>query len=459
MTRCKWCLTLGLLAAAAALAQPGGAQPRKLPPIQFSDTRLANGLRVIIAEDHYAPVYAIAVSYAVGSKDEKAGRTGFAHLFEHMMFKGSENVGAGEHFFLVFNYGGSMNGTTNTDRTVYYEIMPKNQLDLGLFLESDRMRSLAITKENLDNQRQAVKEERRLSLDNQPYGRSNERLDELTYDNFAYHHSVIGSMDDLDAASVDDVKAFFQTYYAPNNAVVSIVGDVDTKDTLARVTKYFGAIPRQPAPPAVDLTEPEMKAERRETMEDKLARLPQVSIVYKTESATSDDSPALSVLGSIMGGGETSRLYQKLVKEKEICSGISVGSGVRLGPGSLHITCTVRPGKTIQEAESLISEEVSRVMAAPVTLQELTRVRTSSRRGSVSLRESALGRALMLADNAAVYNDPNRINTSPEKLVAVTAADVQRVAQKYLKSKNRIVMETTPAAAAPPPGSAKPPAR
>jgi zinc protease len=459
MTRCKWCLTLGLLAAAAALAQPGGAQPRKLPPIQFSDTRLANGLRVIIAEDHYAPVYAIAVSYAVGSKDEKAGRTGFAHLFEHMMFKGSENVGAGEHFFLVFNYGGSMNGTTNTDRTVYYEIMPKNQLDLGLFLESDRMRSLAITKENLDNQRQAVKEERRLGLDNQPYGRSNERLDELTYDNFAYHHSVIGSMDDLDAASVDDVKAFFQTYYAPNNAVVSIVGDVDTKDTLARVTKYFGAIPRQPAPPAVDLTEPEMKAERRETMEDKLARLPQVSIVYKTESATSDDSPALSVLGSIMGGGETSRLYQKLVKEKEICSGISVGSGVRLGPSSLHITCTVRPGKTIQEAESLISEEVSRVMAAPVTLQELTRVRTSSRRGSVSLRESALGRALMLADNAAVYNDPNRINTSPEKLVAVTAADVQRVAQKYLKSKNRIVMETTPAAAAPPPGSAKPPAR
>src|ERR1039457_4942849 len=223
---------LAILAfAATAFAQQA---PSTLPKIKFTDTKLDNGLRVIMVEDHYAPVYAIAVSYSVGSKDERQGRTGFAHLFEHMMFKGSENVGAGEHFFLIFNYGGSMNGTTNTDRTVYYEILPKNQLDLGLFLESDRMRSLAITKENLENQRQAVKEERRLGLDNQPYGYSNERLNELTFDNFAYHHSVIGSMDDLDKASVEDVQAFFKTYYAPNNAVVAIVGDVDGKDTLDR---------------------------------------------------------------------------------------------------------------------------------------------------------------------------------------------------------------------------------
>ena len=176
---------------------------------------------MIISEDHYAPVYAIAVSYGVGSKDERPGRTGFAHLFEHMMFKGSENVGPGEHFFLIFNYGGNMNGTTNTDRTLYFEVLPKNQLDLGLFLESDRMRSLAITKENLDNQRQAVQEERRLRLDNQPYGKSQERFNELVYDNFAYKHSVIGSMEDLNAASVDDVAGFFRTYYAPNNAVVA----------------------------------------------------------------------------------------------------------------------------------------------------------------------------------------------------------------------------------------------
>jgi predicted Zn-dependent peptidase len=243
----------------------------KIPPIKFSDTRLSNGLRVIIAEDHYAPVFAIAVSYEVGSKDERPGRTGFAHLFEHMMFKGSENVGAGEHFFLIFNYGGNMNGTTSTDRTLYYEVLPKNQLDLGLFLESDRMRSLAVTKDNLDNQRQAVQEERRQGLDNQPYGKSGERFNEMAYDNFAYKHSVIGSMDDLNAASVQDVQDFFRTYYAPNNAVIALVGDLNTKETLAKMEKYFGNIPRQTSPKHVDLAEPEMHAERREKMDDKLS--------------------------------------------------------------------------------------------------------------------------------------------------------------------------------------------
>jgi zinc protease len=422
----------------------------KINPIKFSDSRLDNGLRVIIAEDHYAPVYAIAVSYAVGSKDERPGHTGFAHLFEHMMFKGSENVGAGEHFFLIFNNGGNMNGTTNTDRTLYYEVLPRNQLDLGLFLEADRMRSLAITQENLDNQRQAVKEERRQNLDNQAYGRSNERLGELVFDNFAYHHSVIGSMEDLDAASVGDVRDFFRTYYAPNNAVIAIVGDVDTKDTLAKVRKYFAGIPRQAPPKAVDLAEPEMKAERRETMEDKLARLPQLSIAYKIPSGASNDAPALSALGSILGGGETSRLYLKLVKEKEVCTGVSAGSQSRLGPGMFRITCTVRAGKTLEEAEALIDEEVAKMHASPVTPDELKRVRTNARRSAIAMRQSALNRATSLADDASVYNDPNRINTQTGKLSAVSAADVQRVAKAYLRNENRVVVQTIPAAATPP---------
>ncbi len=462
---CDRCLTFILFAVVGtwAFAQskpPAPAKPTtappKLPPIKFSDTHLDNGLRVLVEEDHYAPVYAIAVSYSVGSKDERPGRTGFAHLFEHMMFKGSDNVGAGEHFFLIFNYGGSMNGTTDNDRTVYYEILPKNQLDMGLFLESDRMRSLAITKENLENQRQAVKEERRLGLDNQAYGYSNDRLNELTYDNFAYHHSVIGSMDDLDKASVEDVQAFFKTYYAPNNATVAIVGDVNTKDVLAKVQKYFGNIPRQAPPPPVDLKEPEMKAERHEAMDDKLARLSQVTINYKIPSATSDDAPALSALGSILGGGETSRLYQKLVKEKEICANINAFAGERLGPGAFRITCTVRQGKTIKEAESLISEEIARMYSAPVTEGELKRVETSARRGAVSVRESALSRAITLANDASVYNDPNRINTETDKLMAVSAADVQRVARTYLRNDNMIVMETSPAPASAPTTAPKP---
>jgi len=445
-SRLSLTLLAGLATLAFAQSSNAPAKAKPIAPIKFSDTRLDNGLRVILVEDHYAPVYSIAVSYAVGSKDERPGRTGFAHLFEHMMFKGSENVGAGEHFFLIFNYGGNMNGTTNTDRTVYYEELPKNQLDMGLFLESDRMRSLAITKENLENQRQAVKEERRLGLDNQPYGYSNDRLNELTYDNFAYHHSVIGSMQDLDAASVEDVQAFFRTYYAPNNAALAIVGDIDSKETLAKVQKYFGSIPRQEAPKPVDLTEPPMTGERREAMEDKLARLAQVSINYRIPSAASADGPALSALSSILGGGETSRLYQKLVKEKEVCSGINAFSSERLGPGAIRITCTVRQGKTLQEAEGLISEEISRIIAAPLTDQELARVKASARRSAVAVRTSSLSRAISLANDASVYNDPNRLNTEPEKLMAVSAADVQRVARTYLRSENRVLLETTPAA-------------
>jgi zinc protease len=342
-----------------------------------------------------------------------------------------------------------MNGTTSSDRTVYYEELPKNQMNLGLFLESDRMRSLAITRENLDNQRQAVKEERRQSLDNQPYARSDERLTELVFDNFAYHHSVIGSMEDLDTASVEDVRAFFRTYYAPNNAVIAIVGDIDAKDTLARVQKYFGSISRQEAPKKVDLAEPEMKAERRESMQDNLARLAQLSIAYKIPSAMSEDASALSALASILGGGEPSRLYQKLVKEKELCSGISAGSAARMGPGLFRITCTLRHGETIQEAEALISEEVAKMLAAPVTQEELKRVSTSARRSAISIRESALSRALSLADDATLYNDSNRINTTPEKLAAVSATDVQRVAKAYLRSDNKIVIETTPKAGTP----------
>src|SRR4051794_23495465 len=221
------------------------------------------------------------MAYKVGSKDERKGRTGFAHLFEHMMFKGSENVGVGELDFLIYTSGGNSNGTTNTDRTSYYEVLPKNQLDLGLFLEADRMRGLIITKDNLENQRQAVKEERRLRGDNQAYGNVSEKLEELVYDNFAYHHSVIGSMEDLDAASVEDVKEFFKIYYAPNNAVLALVGDLDTAQTLAKVKKYFGNIPRHDAPKPADLTETPKTAMRRLALSDPLARLTRLDIAYR----------------------------------------------------------------------------------------------------------------------------------------------------------------------------------
>src|SRR5256885_9812551 len=263
--RLKQRFLVGLLMCALAITSSVSAVPKgeRNVHVNYKETKLKNGLRVITVEDHSAPVIAIDITYNVGSRNERQGRTGFAHLFEHMMFKGSENVGTGEHFYLIFNNGGTMNGTTNEDRTTYFEALPANQLDLALYLEADRMRSLAITKANLDNQRNAGQEERRIGVDNQPYGQSGEIQQGLLYDNFAYKHTTIGSMEDLNAASVEDVAAFFKTYYAPNNAVLTIVGDFKSADALAKVRQYFESIPRQPDPPSVDMTEPQQKADRR----------------------------------------------------------------------------------------------------------------------------------------------------------------------------------------------------
>jgi zinc protease len=400
----SFCIAAMIAADLAVSAGPPTSQG--LPPIKFTSTRLANGLRVIIAEDHYAPIYAIAVSYNVGSRDERSGRTGFAHLFEHMMFKGSEKVGAGEHFFLVFNNGGSMNGTTNKDRTIYFEILPKNQLELGLFLEADRMRSLAITKENLDNQRHAVQEERRMGIDNRPYGRTYEKIDELAFDNPAYKHSVIGSMEDLNGASVDDVKDFFRIYYAPNNAVLALVGDLNTADTLRRVKQHFGSIPRQPAPKPVDLSEAAQQSERRLRLDDKLARLTQLNMVYKIPPGNHADTPSLAVLNNILTSGESSRLYQKLVKQKEVATSIFGYNDTRVGTGLYQLIATVRPGKSAEEVESLISEEIARLHSDPVTEAELLKARSNARLSAASQRESSLYRAVFLADYAVLYNGP-----------------------------------------------------
>lgn len=435
-------ITLSVLLCACSLAPAATT----IPPVKFTDTRLANGLRVLISEDHTAPIYAIAVSYSVGSKDERQGRTGFAHLFEHMMFKGSENVGPGEHFYLVFNNGGSMNGTTNKDRTIYFEVLPKNQLDLGLFLEADRMRSLAITKENLENQRQAVKEERRMRVDNQPYGQLFERSDELVYNNFAYKHSVIGSMADLDAADVSDVSEFFKTYYAPNNATLALVGDLDPKATLERVKKYFGDIPRQTPPKRVDLSDPPGTEEKRDMLKDKLARLPRVDMIYKIPPASSDDFYALYMLAQILGTGDSSRLYQSIVKEKEAAVQAVSYAAPHVGPGTFNVIGILRPGKDPKEVEGLFSEEISSLQARPVSEKELLRARTRVRRSAISMRQSVLHLATELADDAAIYNDPNLINTETERLLAVTPEQIQKVAQKYLTPGNRVVIDVVPAA-------------
>jgi predicted Zn-dependent peptidase len=439
-------LSLTALILCAAVIPAATAQQAKSIKVEFKQTTLKNGLRVITVEDHSAPVVAIAVNYNVGSRDERKGRTGFAHLFEHMMFKGSENVGAGEHFVVIFNNGGNMNGTTNEDRTIYYEIVPSNQLDMILFLESDRLRGLDITRENLDNQREAVKEERRLGLDNQPYGRSQEVLQEMIYDNFAYKHSVIGSMEDLTAATVDDVKEFFKTYYAPNNAVLALVGDFNTAEAMAKIKKYFEDIPRQPDPKPVDATEPEQKAERRTTVEDGLARLPQVTIAFKAVSGNTPDFYALQVLSAALQSGQSSRLYQKLVKEKEMVTNVGGFIDEKRGPGAFYITATLRPGKKVEEVEAAIYEEIERLKKEPVADWEIQKSKNSTRRAFINGVASSFSRAFTLAQYAVAYDDPNLINTRLDKVSAVTKEDVQRVANKYLRETNRTVVITQPKA-------------
>jgi zinc protease len=419
------------------------------PRVRFSDQRLPNGLRVLIAEDHTAPVFSIAVVYDVGSANERPGRTGFAHLFEHMMFKGSANVGSGEHFSLIFNSGGTMNGTTNKDRTNYYETLPANQLELALFLEADRMKSLEITQANLDNQRNAVQEERRLRLDNQAYGRTGEVFDQLAYEHFAYKHSTIGSMEDLNAATVDDVAAFFKTYYAPNNAALAIVGDVDTQKTLSRVRHYFESIPRQPAAATIDRVEPTQTTERRTTIDDPLARVPRVDIGYHTPPANTKDYDALNVLSTILASGRSSRFYESIVRQKQLASGAGAYVLDSRGPGLFRASGTALPGKDIADVEAAIYDEIERVKSGTIEDWEIEKARNDARNGFLGQLTSSLGRSVLLAENAIFWNNPNKINTEADEVAAVTIADVQRVAKLYLTATNRTVVITMPKPAAP----------
>jgi predicted Zn-dependent peptidase len=443
MKSCRgWGLRLTALLMAAQLVR---ADQPKLPRVEFTDQKLANGLRVIIAPDHTAPVFGIAVTYNVGSRNERPGRTGFAHLFEHMMFEGSENVGKGEHFILIFNNGGNMNGTTNEDRTNYFESLPKNQLDLALFLESDRMRSLAVNQSNLDNQRNAVQEERRLGEDNQPYGHAYLEIDNLAYDNFGYKHSTIGEMADLNAASVDDVKDFFRIYYAPNNAVLTLVGDLDPAETLERVKKYFGNIPSQPPPPPVDMTEPPHYGERRETIMDPLARTPLVLMAYHIPPGNTPDNYAMRVLASVLAQGQSSRLYQRLVKEKQFATQVYVRADTRRGPSVLYAYAFLRPGVKPEDCEKAIRDEIAAVQKDGITPQELEKARVQFLRQQIQSRQTDLSTAIQMGQYAVYFNDPDLINTMVEKFDAVTAEQAKEAARKYLLPEQLAVVTDLPA--------------
>jgi len=429
------------------------AMPPTTPSVPFTDERLPNGLRLIIAEDHLAPVVAVNIWYGVGSKHEVPGKTGFAHLFEHVMFQGSAHVKKAEHIALVQGAGGTMNGTTWLDRTNYFETMPSHQLELALWLEADRMGTLldALSQENLDNQREVVKNEKRWSYDNRPYGDWNERLNELLFPpDHPYHHTTIGSMEDLDAASLDDVKAFFRTYYAPNNAVLSLVGDVDPAEARAWVATYFGRIPANPAiPPLGDLSlPPTLGGERRVTVEAAVP-LPRVYVAFRAPVYGDVRLDALEVASQILAGGKGSRLHRRLVREDRIAQdvvlftlGFTGGASVTAG------WATARPGIPVERVEAALNEELDRLGREPVTDDEMVRARALVETDELGALQRVEERADRLSMYATLFDDPGLIERMLGRYLAVTPAAIQAVAADVFQAANRAVVTYLPVGAA-----------
>lgn len=417
----------------------------KLPPLSIEEFQLENGLRVILNHDNAIPVVSVAVYYDVGSRNERDDRTGFAHLFEHMMFQGSENVPKAGHFQFIMKAGGTMNGTTSSERTNYYETLPASQLPLALWLESDRMRSLAVTQENLDNQREAVKEEKRLRYDNQPYGQIFDLINEMIYKNFANSHSTIGSMDHLDAATVDDVQEFFRIYYAPNNAVMVISGSFDVAVVRDLVERYFGDIPRQPLPPGLDVNEPTEVASTYREWEDKLAPFPAFLIGWKIPVRRSTVFNALWLAGKILYDGDSSRLYQKLVKGEESVIQLFGFTDERRGPSSIFVGAIPKAEKDLSQIRQTIMREIHDLATHGPTAEEMEKIKNQLVNDFIRMRQSSMARAQQIAEFALYDGDPNIINTELETLLAVSADEIRKAVGTHLNTENRALLDVVPA--------------
>ncbi len=421
------------------------------PTVSFTDERLTNGLRLIVAEDHLAPVVAVCIWYAVGSKNEVPGKTGFAHLFEHIMFQGSRHVAKTEHMGLVQAAGGTLNGTTWLDRTNYFETMPSHQLELALWLEADRMATLldALNQENLDNQRDVVKNEKRSSYDNRPYGQWFHKLQEHLFPpEHPYHHPTIGSMEDLDAASLEDVAAFFRTYYAPNNAVLAIAGDVDPAQARAWVDRYFGGIaPNPKIPPLGEMSVPAtLGGESREVIEDRVP-LPRHYFGFRAPCFGDTRLDALDVAAQILAGGKGSRLYRRLVREERIAQDVAFFALGFVGGASIAAgQATVRPGVDPDVVERAFEEELERMAREPVTDDELARARALIETFELEALQRVDERADRLAMLATLLDDPDLINRQLARYLAVTPADIQAVAAEVFRPDNRVVLTYMPEA-------------
>jgi zinc protease len=444
-TRLMRCLlSLGASVAATPVAVVG----QEAGQIRYETFALPNGLRVIYAVDHSTPIVSVDVWYNTGSRNERPGHSGFAHLFEHMMFQGSAHVKKSEHFQYVMRAGGVLNGSTTEDRTNYWETVPSNHLNLALWLEADRMRSLAITDSNFHNQREAVKEERRLRVDNQPYVGAFVDGVTLGFDSsscFAYSHTVIGSMADLDAARLGDVQAFFDTYYAPNNATLVVVGDFSPLQMRRLVNQYFAGIPSHPAAPPVTCQWKLGTAPLRREVTDPHANLSAALRLYRIPEHANGDTPALELLNIILGQGESSRLNVALVRQAKAAFAAQTFSvGVRRGPGVTAAFAVANQGVDVGRLDSLLAAQLDSIRRGGVTADELTKAQNSFRAQFIQNRETSLSVAEELHHYDMFHRSLAEINSDLARYLAVTADDIRRVAQKYLDPANAVVLIIKP---------------
>ncbi|MGV9848830.1 M16 family metallopeptidase [Streptomyces sp. NPDC003442] len=417
--------------------------------LKATEHRLANGLRVVLSEDHLTPVAAVCLWYDVGSRHEVKGRTGLAHLFEHLMFQGSAQVTGNGHFELVQGAGGSLNGTTSFERTNYFETMPAHQVELALWLEADRMGSLltALDEESLENQRDVVKNERRQRYDNVPYGTAFEKLVAMAYpEGHPYHHTPIGSMADLDAASLEDAREFFRTYYAPNNAVLSIVGDIDPEQTLAWIEKYFGSIPSHEGKrPPRDGTLPEViGGQLREVVEEEVpARA--LMAAYRLPHDGTRESDAVDLALTVLGGGESSRLHNRLVRHDR--TAVAAGFGLlRLSgaPSLGWLDVKASGGVEVPAIETAVDEELARFAEEGPTPQEMERAQAQIEREWLDRLATVGGRADELCRYAVLFGDPQLALTAVERVLDISPEEVRAVAAARLRPDNRAVLVYEP---------------
>ena len=446
--RCSLRIVVLLAVSTVALCFTPAHAAIRPPKLQYQTTTLPNGLRVILSEDHSTPIVHVSVWYHVGSKNERPGRTGFAHLFEHMMFKGSKNVEPEAHTAMIAGVGGRSNAYTTEDTTVFWQTLPAHYLPLALWMEADRMATLRIDERTFRREREVVKEERRMRIENQPYGRLQEILYDHAFVAHPYKHPTIGSMADLEAAAIGDVRDFHSTYYVPENATVTVVGDFDLAQALQLVTQYFGRVPKATRPVPRDIPkEPLMTQERRAVIEEAWP-LPAVVVAYHITYDGHPDSYPLHITSKILSDGQSARLSRELIYNRRLCLSAFGSGNITEDPNLFYAVCIVQPGQSPEEAEEALIAEFEKLKTDGVTALELQRAQNQFARDYILGRESNQDKALQLAHAAVIHSDITTADGEFEIFTNVSITDVRRVARTYFNESNRVVLHILPKASA-----------